>query len=476
VFVGMRNGGIARLDVATGRVNQVWNATSVAGFPTAQIDMMLREGHNLWAGTHAGLVRIDLLSGAVKTFDVSNGLVQDFVTGLGLADGILYLSTYSGIARFDIKSESFLPMQDGAGVVRVGPDATGTAHGSASSAGALSVRIDAPHDGTAVAGTALLRGTALKFGGAIDRVEIRIGEGDWNPATGTDSWTYTWDTTSGPLNHPIPIFARAMSGNDTSPEAEILLTPVAPPTIALSLTPTMPPSWTAQRDLPVTVRATGDEPLTARLYHKAEGASTYTPLDLRRDGAFFVGTVPAREVLEGNLTYYFEIRSGLLTMTSPEDADQPSTLPVDPAPSLGVALSGPAKLIAVAGVATPVPLALKNTGTEPVTVRIVASGLRSAWARASADPLTLAAGESRTVNVNLTVPAAAFADNTTLTFEAQDVDGIATPAVVTVPLQVQAAPAKPTPAPTDAKPAPGFALAALAAAVGIALVLRRRSS
>lgn len=477
VYAGMRKGGVAQIDVANGQVSRVWNSTNTPGFPDSEVDVLLREGGRLWVGTKQGLVRIDVATGAARHWGVEDGLVQEFVTGIQAADGILYLSTYSGIARLDVANGTFYPMQDAPGVVRVGAGATGSVGGS--TRGAVSVRFDAPKDGSAVAGVVELRGSAIRLGGGVDRVEVRIGEGAWQAATGNTTWSYSWDTTKGPLNTPIPVFARAVAGNVTSPEAEILLTPVAEPTIPLSLAPVMPDAWTAGRAMPVSVGVKGDEPLSATLYYMPAGAHAYTALPLVRQGSFFTGTIPARDAKEGELAYYFEARSGLLAATSPEAPDEaPAKLLIDAAPHLGVRLGAPASVAAQAGLEAAVPLTLTNTGTEPVSVRLVVSGLRFAWAHVPDAQISLDPGESRTLNATFTPPAAAFEDNTTLAFEAQDVDGVAQPARADVPVHVLAVEAKPAGAATQgAKPTPGFAAPlAFVALAGALLVLRRRSA
>lgn len=483
VYVGMRKGGIARLDVASGQVTKVWNHTTDPAFPDdplGEVDAMHRDGRYLYAGTHAGLVRIDLVGGGVRTFDARDGLVQEFVTGVNEADGILYLSTYAGIARFDTTKQAFLPMQDGPGVVRVGAGATGTASGSVGPASAVSARIDTPRDGSVVAGQVTLRGTAFRLGGSVDRVEVRIADGAWQAATGAETWSFVWDTAQGPLNAPVPIEVRAVAGNETSPPQEIILTPVPEPKIALTVRPTLPDGWIAGRDMPVSVYATGDEPLKARLYYMPQGATTYTVLPLtERDGSTFRGTIPGRDLVAGNLTWYAEAESNRLLATSPEDLAEPATTPIAEASRLAVEITGPAKVAAPAGVVTSVPLTLRNTGTEAVAVKLSASGVRVSWAHVPAENIPLAPGETRVVNATLDVPAAAIADTTNLTFSAQDVGGAAIPATTRVPVEIQAARA-PTAPPSvhgDGKgiPAPGLCLVAATVAAAALLLRRRRA-
>lgn len=476
VWVGMKDGGVARLDVATGTVTRVWNATNVPGFPAAEpasnVLSLHREGGRLWAGTKGGLVRIDLATGEARVLNQTNsGLVQDFVYGISSQDGILYLATASGVARMDVATGAFHPMQDA-------PDAqvTGTGGATGPRASPVSVRIDAPRDGTGVAGTVEVRGSASRFGGRVEVVEVRVGNGEWTRARGAESWSYTWDAATAPQNEPILLQARARSGEDVSRVAEVLVTPVALPVTPLSIEHAPLANATALRPLVVSARVGGDDPLTARLYYKVPAGDVFKRLDMTRQGTVFTATIPANEVQEGVLQYYVEARSGPhLAATSPEDATAPHRVEVGPPPSLAVAVEGPARLVAKAGEATAFTLNVTNVGSQEASFVVNATGVRAAWLSVPPQPVTLKPGESAPVRVTLNVPPQAFADNTTLTFTVADAGGAAAPARASVPVQVHAQDAQPTPtpstAPTKPTPAPGAWL--LLAAAGAAVALRR---
>lgn len=475
VWVGMKDGGVARLDVASGRVTRVWNATNVPGFPAAEptsnVLSMLREGSRLWVGTKGGLMKIDIATGQARVYNQTNsGLVQDYVYGIVEQDGVLYLATTSGVARMDVETGVFYPMQDA-------PDKQVVAGGAVGPrASPVTVRIDAPRDGTGVAGVVEVHGTASRFGGRVDAVEVRIGDGEWTRANGAESWSFTWDSGTAPQNEPTVIAARARSGNDTSRVAEIVVTPVALPTIPLDVEHTPVETATALRPILIAAKVTGDEPLTARVYYKVPGGDVFKRLDMTRQGALFSASIPANEVREGTLQYYVEARSGLLTRTSPEDAAAPHRVEVGPAPRLAVAIEGPSGLVAKAGEQTRITLRVTNTGSEEGTFRVSASGLRGAWLTLGERNLTLAPGANGTVEAILRVPAEAFADNTTLTFDVVDAGGQAAPARAVVPVQVLAAQSTPTPqtTPTKDKDAPGpLAWTTVAAVAVLALGLRR---
>jgi len=73
------------------------------------------------------------------------------------------------------------------------------------------------NDGTEVKKTFTIHGTASDADGSgtIQKVEIKIGDGDWKVANGTTSWSYTWDLT-GVDNGNYTIQARAYDGQEYS--------------------------------------------------------------------------------------------------------------------------------------------------------------------------------------------------------------------------------------------------------------------
>lgn len=472
VWIGTSSAGVGRLDVASGTVTRVWNATTTPGFPEGEVRSLYREGGRLWVGTSEGLVRIDITSGQTRTYtQASSALVQNFVNGITSMDGVLYVATLSGVQRLNIARDEFLPMFDGTGVIR------GATTGSFAAADRIALRIDTPRDGGAVYGPTQVSGVALAFGRAVERVEVKVGDADWVPANGTGSWTFDWDPTGLPTNQAVTIKARASAGN-ASGETEILVTPVEAPTIPLAIEEVVPDEAFAGRPQRFGARVTGDAPLTATLFYKPQGASSFIRLPLSRQGDLFSGTIPSSDVREGDLLYYFEAQSGLLVAHAGGDAESPSVIEVQPAPRLAVSIHAPPLVEATAGAETRFELNVTNVGSEPATFRVSASGLRSSWVHVPPQDIALAAGESRSVTASLTAPAAAFADNTTLTFEVRDTSGLAEPAVANVPVQVHAADGAATP--TSGQNGRGSVIpispiAALAAFAAAALVLRRRS-
>jgi hypothetical protein len=77
------------------------------------------------------------------------------------------------------------------------------------------VTITAPSDGATVSGSVSITGTAADTDGTVTLVQVRIDGGSWLTATGTTSWTRSWDTTGvSDISHTID--ARSFDGTDYS--------------------------------------------------------------------------------------------------------------------------------------------------------------------------------------------------------------------------------------------------------------------
>ncbi|GAG37303.1 unnamed protein product, partial [marine sediment metagenome] len=59
-----------------------------------------------------------------------------------------------------------------------------------------SAEITSHFGGEVLSGSVNIKGTAVDHDGNLELVEIRIDDGNWDTATGTTSWTFTWDTTT----------------------------------------------------------------------------------------------------------------------------------------------------------------------------------------------------------------------------------------------------------------------------------------
>lgn len=77
-----------------------------------------------------------------------------------------------------------------------------------------------PTDGATVSGALVISGTASDIDGTVERVEVRIDDGSWIVATGTESWSFDWSTT-GVSNGNHTIHARSYDGENHSYEVSV---------------------------------------------------------------------------------------------------------------------------------------------------------------------------------------------------------------------------------------------------------------
>ncbi|MEM7036213.1 MAG: two-component regulator propeller domain-containing protein, partial [Bacteroidota bacterium] len=101
LWIGMQNGGLARLDLATETL-QNWSRKD--GFPDNHVEGMLVDDSGvLWISTDAGLVRFDPKTAQARIFDAADGLADaDFADGVQLkaANGKLFFGTRKGLISF----------------------------------------------------------------------------------------------------------------------------------------------------------------------------------------------------------------------------------------------------------------------------------------------------------------------------------------------------------------------------------------
>jgi hypothetical protein len=80
--------------------------------------------------------------------------------------------------------------------------------------------ISSPSDSSTVYGNITISGTASDTDGTVIQVQIKIDNGNWIIASGTTSWSYSWDTTTvSNGQHTIyvhTIYVRAFDGTDFS--------------------------------------------------------------------------------------------------------------------------------------------------------------------------------------------------------------------------------------------------------------------
>lgn len=85
------------------------------------------------------------------------------------------------------------------------------------------VSITAPTEGATVNGTVSIQGTASDSDGTVQSVQVKIDSGSWQNATGTTSWSYSWDST-GVSDGSHTIYARSFDGTDYSTETSVGVT------------------------------------------------------------------------------------------------------------------------------------------------------------------------------------------------------------------------------------------------------------
>ncbi|MEM6394867.1 MAG: adenylate/guanylate cyclase domain-containing protein [Bacteroidota bacterium] len=104
LWIGTKESGLYELNIANDRIRH-WSA---AELPSGRVTAIYRAGGTLWAGTGAGLAKIDLANGRVKTYTAEQGLSNNFINGiLPEGDSMLWLSTDYGLSRFSAANQTF---------------------------------------------------------------------------------------------------------------------------------------------------------------------------------------------------------------------------------------------------------------------------------------------------------------------------------------------------------------------------------
>jgi signal transduction histidine kinase len=117
LWIGTQNGGLNRFDRATGRITRyVSNPADPGSLGSGGITGLALDGEGmLWVATDdAGLHRLNPQTGAIQRFGVAEGLLDPRLMALvyvadpaGAGQGALWMSTGSGLARFDLATATF---------------------------------------------------------------------------------------------------------------------------------------------------------------------------------------------------------------------------------------------------------------------------------------------------------------------------------------------------------------------------------
>ncbi len=78
-----------------------------------------------------------------------------------------------------------------------------------------SIIITSPSNEDDIGGLITIQGTADDFDGYVQKVEVRIDDGNWLTVTGTNTWNYEWDTRT-VINGFHTIYARSFDGESYS--------------------------------------------------------------------------------------------------------------------------------------------------------------------------------------------------------------------------------------------------------------------
>jgi signal transduction histidine kinase/ligand-binding sensor domain-containing protein len=107
IWIGSNNGGLDHLDASTGKFVSYENR-SIGPICVTRI-MEDKKTGNFWVGDYAfGLLLINPQGKLLKSYNVSNGLSCNSVTGIEMdPGGILWISTDNGLCRFDPVKEKF---------------------------------------------------------------------------------------------------------------------------------------------------------------------------------------------------------------------------------------------------------------------------------------------------------------------------------------------------------------------------------
>jgi len=83
-------------------------------------------------------------------------------------------------------------------------------------------------------GPAVITGTAVDLGGGVARVEVRVGDDAWRPASGTNSW---WANVEVPLQGSLVVSVRAVDtyGHVSVPDTLRITADNVPPTVSLEV-------------------------------------------------------------------------------------------------------------------------------------------------------------------------------------------------------------------------------------------------
>ncbi|MDX1479040.1 MAG: two-component regulator propeller domain-containing protein [Saprospiraceae bacterium] len=106
IWFGTSIKGISRLDPESGEITQYLPETT-PGLQTDKVIDLAYANRQMWIGTNAGLVRLDIDTGVFTTYGLQHGIANDHITAVLWTPTGLWMTTYGGVSHFDPATERF---------------------------------------------------------------------------------------------------------------------------------------------------------------------------------------------------------------------------------------------------------------------------------------------------------------------------------------------------------------------------------
>lgn len=403
IWLAATTRGVVRIDRATHEATVV----PLPAFATALAD----SAGSIWAGTYyGGLYAVDLAT--YRATQYGTGRPFDYNAYCLIAhDGLLYLGGDAGVQRFSLAERRFLP-QVAAPASQASPPAPGS----------FRIEITSPPSGGATPdATLMVAGTSAGPEDSI--VRVRAGDGAWEAASGTRSWSADVPL-DGAADGDLVVTARLESGGQVLAQAARVVR------VGKVSDASHTPGDVAVHHAPVFEAVVGSPIRFAAAVEPADAQGLAAHVELQRPGNSSVEIIPMVMQADGNLTghappftqagaakYRFVAswEGGSVRLPAPLSGFGDAyvmTVVRSGSPASAVA-SGPQRLDLQPGQSQDVDLTVQNVGVRAGVFNISVSGSAAAWARAPAS-VEIPAGESRQILLNVEVPTNATLEEHTL--------------------------------------------------------------
>ena len=401
IWLAATTRGVVRIDRAT------MEATAVP-LPAFAMALAYADGQ-LWVGTrYGGIYALD--PDTHQTTRYSNGYTFDYNAYCLIArEGMLYIGGDVGVQLFSLAERRFLPQTTVASGRPVEPES-------------FHLAITSPAEGSSASGAMLdVAGTAAGPEGAI--VRVRAGDGQWQKASGLQSWSIPLDLNGTPAGGLV-VTARLESGGQVLAQGAR--------TVQLRAAESAIPVSVALHHVPV---------LEARVGDSIRFAATATPLEvqglrmhaeLQRPGSSSLEEIPLAAGLDGNLSGEAPpfLQTGVASYRLVASWDGGAAQFPEPLSGFGptyqitvlkaggfvrALASGPDRIDLRPGESQEVNLTIQNVGTRTARFNVSLYGDAAEWAQAPPS-IEVPAGESRQVRIKVDVPSDAKSERYTLGF------------------------------------------------------------